>query len=77
MTDATIQLYGGLVLFGWLAGFAFALAVWWRPITKARTTREELRLARRHLEDSDRALTDAHAQATRMAVMLAEIEGRR
>jgi hypothetical protein len=75
--DATIQLYGALVLAGWLAGFVCALALWWRPITKARTTREELRLAQRHLLDSDRALTDAHAQATRMAVMLAEQQHRR
>ena len=77
MSDHDIYLIGIAGLVGWISGACFLLALFWRPITKARTTREELRLAQRHLLDSDRALTDAHAQATRMAVMLAEQQQRR
>lgn len=72
--DATIALAGAWCLFGWLAGLAFAVAVWWRPITRSRSETATLRLYRMQLEDSDQQLTAALHAADRMARQLADAQ---
>jgi len=74
VSDATIALAGFWCLLGWLAGLAFAVAVWWRPITRNRSESATLRLYRMQLEDSDRQLSAALAAADRMAWKLADAE---
>jgi len=72
VSDATIALAGFWCLVGWLAGLAFAVAVWWRPITRNRAESATLRLYRMSLEDSDRQLTAAFEANDRLARQLAD-----
>lgn len=72
VSDATIRLAGWWFLAGWCFGFALALVVWWRPISRARHDNRDLRLLRLQLEDSDAQLTAAFKAADRLAGLLAE-----
>lgn len=73
VSEAAVWWAGFWCLFGWLTGVAFAVAVWWRPITRSRSETATLRLYRMQLEDSDRQLTAALAAADRMAREVARL----
>lgn len=80
-TDTGVAFLGAWFMVGWLFGLAFAVAMWWRPITRNRSESASLRLLRMQLEDSDRQLGGALQAADRMANevsrLSAELAGRR
>jgi hypothetical protein len=77
VSDATIALCGAWALGGWLLGFVTAVFVWWRPITRARHDRREIRRLQMALEDADRQLSGQFGAAQRMARMLVEEASKR